>query len=89
MSDRRVRWERETTPFGPSGEGHPDPDVARDRADGHRASGVATCRDLVAGGATPAEVFEAVIAEVGQLVPADVAGLSRFERDDTITVIGA
>ena len=44
---------------------------------------------LVARGAPPAEVFEAVVTEVGQLVPgADAAALSRYETDDTLTLIG-
>ncbi|MEN3279232.1 MAG: hypothetical protein V7607_372 [Solirubrobacteraceae bacterium] len=43
---------------------------------------------LVARGAPPAEVFEAVVGEIGRLVPADGAALSRFEPDDTITTIG-
>jgi signal transduction histidine kinase len=44
---------------------------------------------LVAGGARPAEVFAAVSGEVGRLVGADDAGLSRFEADDTATILGA
>jgi GAF domain-containing protein len=44
---------------------------------------------LVARGAPPAEVFQAVVAEVGRLVPADAAALSRYEMDDTLTIIGA
>jgi signal transduction histidine kinase len=44
---------------------------------------------LVARGAPPAEVFEAVIAEVGRLVPADGAGLARYETDGTATVVGS
>jgi GAF domain-containing protein len=43
---------------------------------------------LVARGAPPAEVFEAVIGEVGRLVHADGANLSRYESDDTLTTIG-
>jgi GAF domain-containing protein len=43
---------------------------------------------LVARGAPPAEVFEAVIGEVGRLVHADGATLSRYESDDTLTTIG-
>jgi signal transduction histidine kinase len=43
---------------------------------------------LVAGGAPPADVFEAVAAEVGALIPADAAALSRFETDGTLTAIG-
>jgi len=43
---------------------------------------------LVAEGAPPTDVFEAVIAEVGRLVPADAAALSRYEADSTVTVIG-
>lgn len=44
---------------------------------------------LVARGAPPAEVFEAVIGEVGRLAPADAAALGRYETDDTTTVIGS
>jgi signal transduction histidine kinase len=43
---------------------------------------------LVARGASPAEVFECVIAEVGRLLPADAAALSRYETDRTLTMIG-
>jgi signal transduction histidine kinase len=43
---------------------------------------------LVAEGAAPGEVFEAVIAEVGQLVPTDAAALSRYEDDGRVTMIG-
>jgi signal transduction histidine kinase len=43
---------------------------------------------LVAEGATPAEVFEAVSVEVAQLVPADGAAVTRFERDGTVTALG-
>jgi signal transduction histidine kinase/uncharacterized protein YoaH (UPF0181 family) len=43
---------------------------------------------LVAWGAPPGEVFEAVIGEVGRLVGADAAALSRYERDGTLIMIG-
>src|SRR4051812_45977041 len=43
---------------------------------------------LVAERAPPTTVFEAVIEEVGRLVPTDVAALSRYEADGTVTVIG-
>ena len=43
---------------------------------------------LVAEGAPPAEVIEAVITEAGRVVPADAAGLSRYEADDT-TALGS
>jgi signal transduction histidine kinase len=44
---------------------------------------------LVARGAPSAEVFEAVVTEMGQLVPeANAAALSRYETDDTLTMIG-
>ena len=44
---------------------------------------------LVARGAPPAEVFESVVTEVGQLFPgANAAALSRYETDDTLTMIG-
>jgi GAF domain-containing protein len=43
---------------------------------------------LVAEGATAAEVFEAVIAEVGALIPADAAALLRYETDESVTIIG-
>jgi signal transduction histidine kinase len=44
---------------------------------------------LVARDAPPAEVFEAVSAEVGHLVPADAAALVRYETDGTVNVVGA
>ena len=43
---------------------------------------------LVAQGRPPAEVFETVVEEVGGVVTADAAALSRFETDDTVTIIG-
>ena len=44
---------------------------------------------LVARGAPPAEVFEAVVTEIGRLFPgANAAALSRYETDDTLTMIG-
>ena len=43
---------------------------------------------LVAEGALPTDVFEAVVEEVGRLVPTDAAALSRYEADGTVTVIG-
>jgi signal transduction histidine kinase len=43
---------------------------------------------LVAERAPPTEVFEAVVVEVGRLVPTDAAALSRYEADGTVTVIG-
>jgi signal transduction histidine kinase len=44
---------------------------------------------LVAEGAPPTEVFEAVIAEVGRLGRADGAALSRYEADGTVTTLGS
>ena len=44
---------------------------------------------LVARGAPPAEVFEAVVTGIGQLFPeANAAALSRYETDDGLTLIG-
>jgi GAF domain-containing protein len=44
---------------------------------------------LVAQGASPAEVFEAVVTEIGRQIPgANAAALSRYEPDDTLTMIG-
>src|ERR671915_66988 len=44
---------------------------------------------LVAQGASPAEVFEAVVTEIGrQVSEANAAALSRYETDDTLTMIG-
>jgi signal transduction histidine kinase len=43
---------------------------------------------LVAERATPTDVFEAVIAEIGRLVPTDAAAFSRYESDGTMTAIG-
>jgi GAF domain-containing protein/two-component sensor histidine kinase len=42
---------------------------------------------LVAAGAPPAEVFEAVSAEVAALIAADGAALTRFEADGTVTAV--
>ena len=43
---------------------------------------------LVAEGASPAETFSAVAAEVGQLIDADVAVILRYEPEHTVTVVG-
>ena len=43
---------------------------------------------LVAQGAPPGEVFEAVSAEVAPLVGGDAAGVTRFEADSTFTSLG-
>ena len=42
---------------------------------------------LVAAGAPPAEVFEAVSAEVAALIDADGAALTRYEADGTVTAV--
>jgi signal transduction histidine kinase len=42
---------------------------------------------LVAAGAPPAEVFEAVSAEVAALIGADGAALTRYEPDGTVTAL--
>jgi signal transduction histidine kinase len=44
---------------------------------------------LVAQGRPPAEVFEAVCAEAGRLIPADAAALIRYETDDTAETVGS
>jgi signal transduction histidine kinase len=44
---------------------------------------------LVARGAPPAEVFEVVSAEVGRLIAADAAALSRYETDGMIASLGS
>ncbi len=43
---------------------------------------------LVAEGASPDMVFDAVCAEVAQLAPADAAALTRYEDDGTVAVLG-
>jgi signal transduction histidine kinase len=43
---------------------------------------------LVAQGVTPSEVFEAVSVEVGRLMPAEGAALTRFNPDGTVTALG-
>jgi GAF domain-containing protein len=43
---------------------------------------------LVAEGASPDVVFDAVCAEVAQLAPADAAALTRYEDDGTVAVLG-
>jgi signal transduction histidine kinase len=42
---------------------------------------------LVAAGAPPAEVFEAVSAEVAALIPSDGSALTRYEEDGTVTAL--
>jgi signal transduction histidine kinase len=42
---------------------------------------------LVAAGASPTEVFEAVSAEVATLLPADASALTRYEKDGTVTAV--
>jgi signal transduction histidine kinase len=42
---------------------------------------------LVAAGAPPAEVFEAVSVEVAALIAADGSALSRYEEDGTVTAV--
>jgi len=42
---------------------------------------------LVAAGAPPAEVFEAVSAEVAALIAADGSALTRYEEDGTVTAL--
>jgi hypothetical protein len=44
---------------------------------------------LVARGVEPSEVFSAVAEEMRRCVPADTAGLWRFESDHEITIVGA
>ena len=43
---------------------------------------------LVAQAAPPEEVFAAVTAEVGRVLSADVAGMSRYDSDGAATVVG-
>jgi signal transduction histidine kinase len=42
---------------------------------------------LVAAGAPPTEVFEAVSAEVAALLPADASALTRYEEDGAVTAL--
>jgi PAS domain S-box-containing protein len=42
---------------------------------------------LVARGAPPEELFAAVAEEVGRLLGRDLAGMTRYESDDTVTVL--
>jgi signal transduction histidine kinase len=42
---------------------------------------------LAARGTPPGEVFATVVAEVGQLLAVDVAGMGRYESDATITLV--
>ena len=44
---------------------------------------------LVAAGAQPAEVFEAVSAEVAALIGADGSALTRYEADGTVTAVSS
>jgi signal transduction histidine kinase len=44
---------------------------------------------LVARGAPPEQVFAAVTAEIGQLLPVDSANMGRYEPDGVLTVVAA
>jgi signal transduction histidine kinase len=44
---------------------------------------------LVAHGAPPADVFAAVVEELGRLLPADLVHMTCYEPDDTVTVAAA
>jgi GAF domain-containing protein len=44
---------------------------------------------LVAQGAQPAEIFDAVAEEVGRLLPAASATMGRFEPDDSVTTLAS
>jgi signal transduction histidine kinase len=44
---------------------------------------------MVARGATPEEVFAAVVEEVARLLPVDMAGLVRFDPDGTLTYVAS
>jgi signal transduction histidine kinase len=44
---------------------------------------------LVAQGASPQDLFEAVAEEVGRLLPAGRATIARFESDDTVTTVAS
>ena len=42
---------------------------------------------LVAEGASPAAIFEAVAEELGRLVQSDRTFVARYETDDTVTIV--
>ena len=44
---------------------------------------------LVARGTAPEDVFAAVVDEVGQLLPVDVACMGRYESDDSVSFVAA
>jgi signal transduction histidine kinase len=44
---------------------------------------------LVAGGIDPVEIFSAVAGEFGRLLDADNAGISRFEPDGSVVIVGS
>jgi GAF domain-containing protein len=44
---------------------------------------------LVARGVSPEDVFAAVVTEVGQLLPVELATMGRYEADDTIVFVAA
>jgi GAF domain-containing protein len=44
---------------------------------------------LVARGTPPEQLFAAVVEEVGQLLPADLAGMGRYEPDGAVTVVAS
>jgi signal transduction histidine kinase len=63
-----------------------DSDDSRLPAEEHAA--LRRLAKVLAAGASPAEVFEAVCAEIGGLFAADAASLNRYESDHTATLLG-
>jgi signal transduction histidine kinase len=44
---------------------------------------------LVARGSPPEDLFAAIVDEVGQLLPVDIAGMGRYESDGTVNVVAS
>ena len=64
-------------------------DVTDSRRAGEEQAALRRVATLVAKGVAPAEVFDAVVAEMHLLLGADYTGLLRYEPDNTATFIAA
>ena len=69
------------------GVGRDPPDQARSRQLVEEQAALLRVATLVASGAPPEEVFAAVTAEAGRLLDAHLAGMGRYNSDDTVTML--
>jgi signal transduction histidine kinase len=70
-----------------SGAGHDSPDRARLGQLAEEQAALRRVATLVARGVVPDELFAAVTGEVGRLLGAHLAGMGRYDSDDSVTML--